>query len=98
MASDAYVFISYSRHDEAFVSRLSDDLRAAGIPIWRDVEKIRPGENWEKAIEKGLVGANAFLYVSSANSAQSGWMEQEMAGFMARQHKVIPVVLDEVGA
>lgn len=46
-----FVFISYSRQDKAFVDRLADDLRCGGVRVWRDVEEIAPGTNWEREIK-----------------------------------------------
>jgi len=46
-----FFFISYSRQDKAFVDRLADDLRCGGVRVWRDVEEIAPGTNWEREIK-----------------------------------------------
>jgi TIR domain len=96
--SEGYIFISYAPHDRAFVDRLSADLRNAGVQVWRDQEAILPGTNWQEEIQRGLAGAEAFLYVSSSNTADHQWSKAEVRYFLARGKKVIPLILDDEGA
>jgi len=92
-----YVFISYSRHDRAFVERLADALSAAGVETWTDVSNIAPGQNWQQQIEKGLLNAEVLLYVSSGHTSASQWMEQELRAFLGGTGRVIPLILDAEG-
>ena len=78
MSAGPYIFISYARQDVEFVSQLEDDLRQRGINTWRDLEQISPGSNWQDAIDQGLARATALLYIASANSSISQWMEMEL--------------------
>ena len=91
------VFISYSRENRAFVDRLSRDLRASGVTTWQDTNDISAGENWRKAIEDGLRRASALLYVASARSGRSKWMEMEVQAALAQRTLVIPVIVDDAG-
>lgn len=55
------VFISY-RHSDGFeiATSLAWSLRAAGIPVWRDVDDLPPGDTdarLEQAIDEGISGA-----------------------------------------
>jgi TIR domain len=93
-----YVFISYSRPDRAFVARLAESLRAAGVQTWTDVENIVAGAKWQKEIEKGLMDALVLIYVASENSVSSHWMEAELQRFLEKQRRVIPIVIDDHGA
>jgi len=92
------IFISYSRSDGAFVDRLAEDLRNHGLATWRDTNEIAPGDNWEKAIEEGLRSAPVLLYVSSERGVQSEWMKTEALAVIGRETRVIPLVIDDVGA
>lgn len=96
--TDSYVFISYSRRDNAFVGRLADTLRAAGVQTWTDVENIAAGANWQKEIERGLLNASVLIYVASKNSVSSQWMDAELQAFLRGQKRVIPIVIDDEGA
>ena len=98
MAKSPYVFISYSRRDQELVDRLSRDLRQAGIEVWRDVEQIPAGTNWQRQIEDGMRGATALLYLASANSLQSEWMKSELQTFHQLKKPIIPVIVDQDAA
>lgn len=95
---EPYVFISYSRRDSAFVEKLADTLRAAGVRTWTDVESIPAGANWQKEIEKGLLNASVLIYVASKNSVSSTWMDAELQAFLRQQRRLIPIVIDDEGA
>lgn len=97
MAS-SYVFISYSREDRGFVSRLAADLRGVGVATWTDLENISPGADWQKEIEGALLRAGVLLYVASENSVSSRWMDTELRAFLRGRGRIIPVVIDETGA
>lgn len=95
--SKPYVFISYSRQDREFVEKLTDALSAAGVETWTDVSNIAPGQNWQTEIERGLLGAEVLLYVSSRNTSASQWMEQELHAFTKGAGRVIPLIVDAAG-
>ena len=60
------VFISYRRDDSAgYAGRLADALekRLGKDTVFRDVEDIKPGEDFVKAIERNLQNARAFLVI-----------------------------------
>lgn len=40
--STNYVYLIYSRADSQFVEKLSQELQQMGIPIWLDVEQLKP--------------------------------------------------------
>lgn len=92
---DRYVFISYARRDaSAIVDRLTAALGERGVRVWRDVNEIEAGESWPRAIEKGLKGAAALIYVASPGSSSSEWMNNELAVFLDKRLPIIPLVID----
>lgn len=94
---EAYVFISYSRQDRAFVERLTASLNKAGVRTWTDLENIAAGQDWAKEIERGLTEATALIYVASKNSAHSAFMDAEYKAFLDKGKKVIPIIVDDSG-
>jgi hypothetical protein len=62
------VFISYSRKDDRFVQRLTDDLRAAGYEVWMDISGLRGGQEWVGGIETAVRGCDAFVPIISPDS------------------------------
>lgn len=96
--TEPYVFISYSRRDSEFAGKLADSLQAMGVQTWTDVENISPGDNWQKEIEKSLLSASILIYVASKNSVASNWMDLELKAFLQGRGRIIPIVIDDVGA
>ncbi|MDQ3821420.1 MAG: toll/interleukin-1 receptor domain-containing protein [Acidobacteriota bacterium] len=96
--AEQHVFISYSRLDSEFVDQLTETLRHEGIAVWRDTENIQPGTNWQREIEDALSKAAALLYVASKNAAESSWMQNELSVISQREIKIIPLILDDIGA
>lgn len=90
-----YVYIGYSRQDANFVDRLSKDLQASGIDVWRDVEQIAAGADWREAVRKGFEGAESYLFVASAHSTSSQFLLVEMHDFLATGKRTIPLILDD---
>jgi TIR domain len=93
-----YVFISYSRRDRPFVDQLVNNLSLRGVKVWQDVKEIKPGANWAKEIQRALFEAAVLLFVASQNSAESSWMAYELTEYIEKGGKIIPIILDDVGA
>jgi len=72
------IFISYSRRDKAFVTKLDQALRQAGHDPWVDWSDIQPAEEWWQAIERGIEAASIFVFVISPDSVASKVCRQEI--------------------
>ena len=64
------VFLAYVLEDRAEALRLYDALEAAGFAPWMDVRKLLPGQNWPRAIEGAIEGADFFVACFSENSVR----------------------------
>lgn len=65
------VFVSYVREDSARVDWLCQELEAAGIPVWRDISQLWPGEDWRAVIRRAIRDdALAFLACFSHQSVR----------------------------
>ncbi len=93
-----YVFISYADRMWSWRPVSQTTCARTGTSAWRDVEQIRPGQDWQKTLRKGAAGASAALYVASANSSAAHWAETELRDFLRLGRPVVPVVIDDVGA
>jgi len=62
-----HVFISYVHKDEEIVKKLVTELETAGITVWRDKNKLRPGVRWEKAIRDAISEGMYFIACFSEN-------------------------------
>jgi toxoflavin biosynthesis protein ToxD len=73
------VFISYSRRDDDFITRLLPDLLAHNVDVWLDHIRLKPGtEDWEKAIREGIRSSQAVVLIASPDSRQSPYVRDEL--------------------
>ncbi|WP_460798781.1 toll/interleukin-1 receptor domain-containing protein [Microbacterium sp. GXF0217] len=70
MASD-HVFISYITEDSAQIDELQAALEAADFIVWRDKDKLWPGDDWQAEIRNAIrSGSFVFLACFSSNLAK----------------------------
>lgn len=86
------IFISYSRRDIGFASRLATDLSRLGADIWIDVDDIPAGMNWSTAIQHGLDTCDVMFVILSPASMASINVENEWQYFLDHGHPVIPIL------
>ncbi|MBE9031838.1 TIR domain-containing protein [filamentous cyanobacterium LEGE 11480] len=89
------IFISYSRRDQEFVNKLNQAIEATGRDAWIDWQDIKPTVKWWQEIERGIEGANNFVFVISPDSIASSVCEKEIDH--ARQHnkRLVPIIYRE---
>jgi hypothetical protein len=63
------VFLAYAEEDRADVKKLYSALRKAGFEPWMDKEKLLPGQNWPRAIERAIEICDFFVGCFSRRSA-----------------------------
>jgi hypothetical protein len=88
------IFISYSRADSDYVSRLVDALRNKGFDVWFD-ENIRTGNEWDNTIEREIKNSDAMVLILSNTSVQSDNVKDEMSYAMQLNISVIPIKIEE---
>lgn len=89
------IFISYSRTDEDFVTRLVADLERQEKTVFYD-RRLRPGESWVKALAAVIERAQYILLVLSPDYLKGGWAVNELEAVLERRARreavVIPVL------
>lgn len=89
------VFISYSRKDEEFVSRLVLDLEREGLDVFY-YRKLKPGENYDDVLSHELEEAKYVLVVLSPDSIESPRVLKELDTGLRRERQrqttVIPLL------
>jgi hypothetical protein len=78
------VFISYSHADSAFVKRLADDLKKAGLDIWLDELEIKVGESILERVTAGIHESAYLIVVLSPQSVRSKWVRFELGSAKMR--------------
>jgi hypothetical protein len=89
------VFISYSRKDLAFVTRLARDLQDAGLTVWYDVSGLDVGIRWEREIENAIRQSQYFIIILSPSSVDSEWIEREFMYACERKLRILPIVFKQ---
>jgi hypothetical protein len=55
------VFIAYINEDTRPALRLAEGLNAAGVKTWIDKQRLLPGQDWRRAIERAIDRADFFV-------------------------------------
>ena len=90
------VFVSYSRRDAGFVTRLAEGLKSHGKDVWVDVEGIRDAEVFPVALRRAIEGADTFLFVITPDSVSSPFCDQEVTRASELNKHIIPLALRDV--
>jgi hypothetical protein len=73
------VFLAYVEEDLAAVRGLFEDFLAAGFDPWLDKEKLLPGQNWPRAIERAIRLADFFVACFSRRAvSKTGGFQSEL--------------------
>lgn len=73
------VFVAYVAEDLAPIKRLCEALRLRGCAPWIDKEKLLPGQNWPRAIERAIQTSDAFVACFSTRSiVKPGQFQSEL--------------------
>ncbi|MBN2471271.1 MAG: toll/interleukin-1 receptor domain-containing protein [Anaerolineae bacterium] len=95
---NAGVYINYREgaKDETLVARLREDLKAAGISVWSDLDDVAEQTYWGEAAQRGLNDARVMLLVVSPSSMFSRRVDAQLRYFLRELKKpVIPLLVDE---
>jgi WD40 repeat protein len=88
-------FISYSRRDKEFVTKLNEALDTSGINTWVDWEGIPLSSDWMAEITEAIQAADALLFVISPDSLQSKVCREELELGIKYNKKIIPILYRE---
>ncbi|NTU56684.1 MAG: toll/interleukin-1 receptor domain-containing protein, partial [Anaerolineales bacterium] len=86
------IFISYSRRDQEFVTRLASDLNAQVAGVWFDQSAIQPGEKWHDEIMEGIRDCKAFVLVLSPDAVESKYVREELNKALELGKTIFPVI------
>ena len=62
------VFLSHSSSDKELVTRIAEDLKDAGIPVWLDAWEILPGDSVAQKIQEGLDALTTLQFTQTSQS------------------------------
>ncbi|MGE5404177.1 MAG: TIR domain-containing protein [Candidatus Saccharibacteria bacterium] len=95
------IFISYGHDKHADLAiRLKEDLVAKGHEVWFDLDRIKPGADWERYIEDGLNwvsqdGTGRVILIMTPYSVRrpDGYCLNELARAVMKNLKILPIML-----
>lgn len=91
-------FISYSRQDLEFATRLYDALRRRNRDAWVDLKGIEPSEEWHAKLHAAIDSSQAFVFVISEASLASPYCGDEIRRAKDGNKKLIPLLYRPVAA
>jgi hypothetical protein len=86
------IFISYSRRDQEFVTRLASDLNEHVAGVWFDQSTIRAGQNWHDEILQGIHECKGFVLVLSPDAMQSKYVREELDTALQLGKPIFPII------
>lgn len=86
------IFVSYSRRDQEFVTRLASDLDAHVAGVWFDQADIQAGEKWHDEILEGIRECRAFILVLSPDAMRSKYVQEEVDAALKLGKPIFPVI------
>ena len=89
------LFLCYSRQDISKVRLVHQHLSNAGYKCWFDLDEMRDGMIFEKAMSVALKSSRCVLYFHSKFSNQSTWVQKEIHYALENQMKVLSIELDD---
>lgn len=88
------VFVSYARKDSDRIQPAVALLEAGGAEVFRDIDDIEFGDDWEAVITRQLQECERVMVFWSANAQASEWVGREYTLALAQQKRMVPVLLD----
>ena len=89
------MFISYSRRDLAFASRLYNSLMDEDLEVWFDQEDIPPAVDFLHEIESGINLSHNFIFIISPDSIQSEYCQMEIEYAVKQGKRILPILYIE---
>jgi hypothetical protein len=86
------IFISYSRRDQEFVTRLASDLDVQVAGVWFDQSTIQLGQKWHDEIMEGIRECKAFIVVLSPDAMESRYVREEVNKALELGKTIFPVI------
>ncbi|MFY9610838.1 MAG: toll/interleukin-1 receptor domain-containing protein [Blastocatellia bacterium] len=67
------VFLSHSSRDKPWATQLAASLEKQGLTVWLDQDQIRPGDDFMKAIERGISQCRVVVTVVDPKETSRGY-------------------------
>jgi hypothetical protein len=85
-------FISYSRQDRVFVSKLQNALRSQNHEVWVDYEGIPLTAEWRQEIYEGIEKSDNFIFIISPDAVRSQVCHEEIEYAVRNNKRLVPIL------
>ncbi len=89
-------FISYTKENKEHKLKITNALMHQTITVWMHEHDIDKGEDFEKAVERGIMQADNFIYIISNETVNSELATKELELAITFNKPIIPVVIQKV--
>lgn len=99
MARPGHIFVSYARRDgRHHAERLERDLRATGLPVWRDVRDLQPNQDFSSELERAIeASAEVLCCITPDVKRQDSFVRRELQYSLMLGKPVIPLLFNADG-
>jgi serine/threonine-protein kinase len=87
-------FISYSRVNKEFATKLAKGLRSAGFAVWFDLMDIPTGSRWDDEVERALHECPIFLIILTPAAIASENVKDEIGYAIDHNKRILPLLLE----
>ncbi len=91
------VFIAASEKDFDIKAKIGKTLMKEGITICTEQTALKKGIEFESEINRGVEGANNFVYLISPDALKSEYCQQELALALKYNKRIIPLLIKPIG-
>ncbi|MDJ0718279.1 MAG: TIR domain-containing protein [Prochloraceae cyanobacterium] len=87
------VFLAASEKDWDIKVKIGQTLMREGITIWTDKADIKTGVEFQSEINRGIEGADNFVYLISPEALKSDYCQQELARAFEYNKRIISLLI-----
>ncbi|MEO1669322.1 MAG: TIR domain-containing protein [Cyanobacteria bacterium J06631_2] len=90
------VFLAAATEDDAIKQEIGKTLMREGLTIWTNQTDIKTGSAFQQEINRGIEGADTFVYLLSEAALRSPYCQQEYDYAIANQKQIIPLLIEAI--
>ena len=87
------IFICYEEQDKTIRNAVVQSLSRYAKTCWTHDRDIQKGEQYDRAIERGIEGADNFFFFISPSSVASEYCQRELAHALKYHKRVVPLLI-----
>jgi hypothetical protein len=89
------IFLSYSDKNRDIKEKIRKTLMRESLTVWTNKTDIKTGVAFNEEINKGIEGADNFIYLMSSDSLESEYCQQELAHASNHNKRIIALLIEE---